>query len=153
MVVLSIFIKRSSSFFRFCCCCLSCWFCCCCCFLLRIWAPRGAAMLVLSSPMVKRLARDVSDTFTTHATLVHDVTNTHCRRQNGSAHGRVVATFKRGVSSLRFPFKFLRQRHLNTEEIRQLVSLLVFGCSPSCHSHGVISGRIRHSLTPAPNTN
>ena len=102
-------------------------------------------MLVLSSPMVKRLARDVSDTFTTHASLVPDVINTHCRTQNGSAHGRVVATFKRDVSSLRFPFKFLRQRYLNKEEIRQVVSLLVFGCSPSCQPHGVISGRIPHS--------
>ena len=70
---------------------------------------------------------------------------THCRTQNGSAHGRVVATFKRDVSSLRFPFKFLHQRYLNTEEIRQVVSLLVFGCSPSCQQHGVISGRIPHS--------
>ena len=31
--------------------------------------------------------------FTTHASLVRDVTDTHCRAQNGSTHGRAFATF------------------------------------------------------------
>ena len=35
----------------------------------------------------KRLARDVADSFATHADLVYDVTDTDCRAQNGSIHG------------------------------------------------------------------
>ena len=34
-------------------------------------------------------ARDVSDISATHAGLVHDVIDTRCWAQNGSAHGRV----------------------------------------------------------------
>ena len=43
----------------------------------------------------KRMSHDVFDTFTPHSGLVHDVTNTDCWAQNGSTHGRVLATFKR----------------------------------------------------------
>ena len=64
-------------------------------FLPQIWVRQGTAIFVRSLPTKsrKRLARDVFDTFTTHAGLVHDVTNTDCRAQNGSTHGRVFATF------------------------------------------------------------
>ena len=44
----------------------------------------------------KRLARDVLHSFASHSGLVHDVTNTYCWAQNGSTHGRVFATYKRG---------------------------------------------------------
>ena len=40
-------------------------------------------------------AGDVFGTFTTHTSLVYDVTNTDCRAQNGCTHGRVFAIFKR----------------------------------------------------------
>ena len=53
-------------------------------------------MLVRSLPTKsrKRLVRDVFDTFATHARLVYDVTDTDYWAQNGSTHGRVLATFK-----------------------------------------------------------
>ena len=37
----------------------------------------------------KRLARDVPDTFATHAGRINDMTDTDCQRQNGSTHGFV----------------------------------------------------------------
>ena len=48
-------------------------------FLLRR-TPRDAAMLVCSLPLnsTKRWALDAMDTCVTHASLVHDVTETNC---------------------------------------------------------------------------
>ena len=49
----------------------------------------GAATLVRSFPLKnrrkKRLARDVFDSFATHADVVHDVTDVHCWAQNVEA--------------------------------------------------------------------
>ena len=66
-------------------------------FFLPIRASQGAAILVCSLPMRsgKRLAYDVFDTSINHADLVHDVTDTDCRSQNGTTHGCVFVTFKR----------------------------------------------------------
>ena len=44
----------------------------------------------------KRLARDVLHSFASHSSPVHDVTNIDCWAQNGSTHGRVFETYKRG---------------------------------------------------------
>ena len=38
---------------------------------------------------------DAVDTFATHASIVYDVTDTECRAQNGSAHGRVRTSLQR----------------------------------------------------------
>ena len=53
-------------------------------------------MFVCSLPMKsrQRLARDVFDTFATHAGLVCDVTNTDCLTQSGNTLGCVFAAFK-----------------------------------------------------------
>ena len=50
-----------------------------------------------SLPMKNRktLARDVSGTIATYSNLVHGVIGTDYSAQNGTAHGRVFATFKR----------------------------------------------------------
>ena len=66
-------------------------------FLSRVSAPQAAAMVVRSLPVniIERLARDAFDTYATHAGLGYDVTETDCRAQNGSTHGRVFATLKR----------------------------------------------------------
>ena len=37
----------------------------------------------------KRLARDVVNTFATHASFDYDITNTVCWAQNGSIHGHI----------------------------------------------------------------
>ena len=58
---------------------------------------RAQAMLVHSLPMKsrERLVHDVMPyNSAIHAGLVHDVTDTDCMTQNGSAHGPVFATFK-----------------------------------------------------------
>ena len=41
----------------------------------------------------QKLVHDALCTYATHRGLVHDVTNTKCQAQNGSAHDRVFATF------------------------------------------------------------
>ena len=66
-------------------------------FLLPVWVPRGAAILVRSLTMEYRtkLARDVFDALASHSALVYDVTDTYCWAQHGSTHGCVFATFKR----------------------------------------------------------
>ena len=46
-------------------------------------------------------AGDVVDTFTTHASLVYDVTDTDCRAQNGSTHGRVFCDFQTSLFNKR----------------------------------------------------
>ena len=40
------------------------------------------------------LVRDVVDTFVTHASLVHDITDRDTMAQNGSTQSQVPATFK-----------------------------------------------------------
>ena len=54
-------------------------------------------MLLRSLPKESRnrLARDVFDTFTTHAGHVYDVTDTDCWGQNGLTQCRAFTTFKR----------------------------------------------------------
>ena len=46
----------------------------------------------------KIIACDVSDTFATHASLVHDAIDTDCLAQNGSTHGRIFSSFQRNGS-------------------------------------------------------
>ena len=45
----------------------------------------------------KELKRTLFDTFTKHASLVFDVTNTDCWAQNGSAHSHVSLTYNCGL--------------------------------------------------------
>ena len=40
----------------------------------------------------KKWAHDITDTNSSHASLVHDVKDMDCQTQNGSAHGHVLAT-------------------------------------------------------------
>ena len=60
------------------------------CYFKRI--IRGAV-----SPMksTKELTHAVMDILTTHAGLVHDITDTDCQTQNGSGHGRAFASLER----------------------------------------------------------
>ena len=68
-----------------------------CLFLFQNEAPQRVVMMVRSLPTKKRknLSHDVFDTLATHAGSVHDVKDTDCWAQNGSAHGRVFANFER----------------------------------------------------------
>lgn len=70
-------------------------------FLLRIWDPQGKATLVNVLPMkrTKRLACEAANTIPIHSDRFHDVTDTNCWAQNGSAHGCVFAIFKRWFSA------------------------------------------------------
>ena len=54
------------------------------------------AMLIRSTPKKSRkmLLSDACDTFATHASMVHNVTDIDCWAQNGSTHGHVFATFQ-----------------------------------------------------------
>ena len=65
-------------------------------FLLRISVPQGASMLIhfLRMKSKKRLARDVFNTFATHASLISDVTDIDCSVQTGSSRGRVFSEFQ-----------------------------------------------------------
>ena len=63
----------------------------------RSWAFQDAAIWVCSPPMNKKKVESWHDTAYTcamPASRVHDVTQ-DCQTQNGSAHGRGFATFKR----------------------------------------------------------
>ena len=74
-----------------------------CLILHRIWALIGGShvKLVHSLPMKsrKKLVHDATDTCATRAGLVHDVTDTNWKTQNGSARGRIFATFKQNNNS------------------------------------------------------
>ena len=64
-------------------------------FASNLTPPLDATILVRSLPMKSSngLVRDVLDTSVTHANLVQYVTDTDCKTQNGSAHGRVFVTY------------------------------------------------------------
>ena len=52
--------------------------------------------LLITNEEHKKGGYDVMFTSVTHAGLVHDVADTDSQTENGSAHSRVFATFKRG---------------------------------------------------------
>ena len=69
---------------------------CVCVCVLRIWIPRGTAVLVRSLPMKRRKSWLSTLTYAPHADLVNDVTVTDCRQtQYGNSHGLcLMVTFK-----------------------------------------------------------
>ena len=73
---------------------ISCY--CCWLVLLLLLAPPGRSSVgyVLISEEEKTLTRDVFDTFATHSSHVHDVTDTDCWAQTGSTYGRIFATLR-----------------------------------------------------------
>ena len=59
-------------------------------FFIWIWAPGGTTTLVHSLLMKSRRRKKACDVLyacATHASLVHDVTDTDCQTQNGGAYG------------------------------------------------------------------
>ena len=59
-------------------------------------APADTVLLVHALPVKsrKRLAHDVTDSWVSLVSVVHDVTNTDCQTQNGSSHSCASATLK-----------------------------------------------------------